>query len=446
MSRDNDLAGTLKKGAISSLAVKITGAGLAFITHVAFARLMGTTSYGIYVYALTWVTMISVFAKLGLDSVALKFIPVYLVGHRYPLLRGLVKTCRRYAIFSSIFFSIGTIAVSYLLLADRDNIMLVVFFFSALHLPAMVLMTVEGSFLQAFKKVVHSEIAQKVVQPILLTCAVTILYFTSQEQVGAIPASIITVACGLVSLALVVIMVSNFWPDGFYDAEPDFSKASEWKNYGITLLLISGFSLLISNTDIVMLGILNSTTSAGIYAATAKSAGLVSFGLMAVNAIVAPTISQLYTERRFKTLQSMLTKSARAILVFTICASLPFIFFGRFFLSFFGPDFLIGATPLAILVGGHIVNATAGSVGYILIMTGRHKIVTIAFGASALANIILNYLLIPVYGLEGAAFATAVTTAFWNIALFIYIIKNLGFNSCAFPFMLSYETKIGETK
>ena len=75
------------------------------------------------------------------------------------------------------------------------------------------------------------------------------------------------------------------------------------------------------------------------------------------------------------------------------------------------------------------MNALSGSVGYIMILTGKQKQAAYVLGVSATLNIILNFLLIPNYGIEGAALATALILILWNVTLAIYIKKTINLSS-----------------
>ena len=99
---------------------------------------------------------------------------------------------------------------------------------------------------------------------------------------------------------------------------------------------------------------------------------------------------------------------------------------------FFGPDFPAGNAALVILIAGHLVNALAGSVGFLMPMTGHEREAAYIIGVSVTVKLALNAAPIPPYGIEGAATATAFTTVLWNISMFVFVNQRLGINSTAF--------------
>jgi len=92
-------------------------------------------------------------------------------------------------------------------------------------------------------------------------------------------------------------------------------------------------------------------------------------------------------------------------------------------LSMLGQEFAIAKTTLLILLVGQVVNVMSGSVGFILQMTGKEKIYQNILLLALVCNIVLNILLIPKFGIEGAAIASTFSLLFWNLSSVLYIYK-----------------------
>ena len=73
-----------------------------------------------------------------------------------------------------------------------------------------------------------------------------------------------------------------------------------------------------------------------------------------------------------------------------------------------------------------------GSAGVLLNMSGKEKIVMNILLFSALLNVILNAILIPLYGINGAAIGTAISTSIWHILQSLMVYKSLGIISNIF--------------
>ena len=106
------------------------------------------------------------------------------------------------------------------------------------------------------------------------------------------------------------------------------------------------------------------------------------------------------------------------VLVTALPITILFVFAGGEIAAWvFGEEFSRSHTPLAILSLAQLANATFGSVGILLNMTGHERDTARALWQTTAANVILNLLLVPSYGMEGAAIATALSLIMWNVLL-----------------------------
>ena len=184
--------------------------------------------------------------------------------------------------------------------------------------------------------------------------------------------------------------------------------------------------LFISNFDILILGLFRSEAEIGIYSIASKLSLLTGFVISSINAVSAPQFSQLHFSQQRKALITLASKSSRLI----FWASFPILLIlsigGKYFLGIFGAEFAAGYTILVILVMKEFINAAGGSVGNFLNMTGSHADFRNIMIIAALVNIIMNLILIPRWGLIGAAITSLVTYFFWNLACSIRIYQQTG--------------------
>ena len=87
-----------------------------------------------------------------------------------------------------------------------------------------------------------------------------------------------------------------------------------------------------------------------------------------------------------------------------------------------------GAELLQVLVLGQFVNAATGSVGFLLAMTGNERSMRKAMLIAGILAIFMSFLLVPLYGVMGAAISTALAVAFQNLLAAWYVSKRLRFN------------------
>jgi len=123
------------------------------------------------------------------------------------------------------------------------------------------------------------------------------------------------------------------------------------------------------------------------------------------------------------------------VLAFNLVLTILFVALGRsFFNLVFGPEYDASYVPLLILLAGQMVNSAAGSVGFLLNMTGHERETARGMAVAATLNVVLNLLLTPLWGVQGAAIATAVSMIAWNALLWWAVHQRLGISSLAFNF------------
>ena len=238
----------------------------------------------------------------------------------------------------------------------------------------------------------------------------------------------------------VVLLFGLLWVR-FYVLPPELKiaigeyKTREWLMFAVPMLMIVGTQVIMSNTDVIMIGMIKDTSQSGIYSAAARLATLVSVSLVFVNLVLTPYISEYFHNERRKELQHFISLAARIAALFAVPLFFVLMIYGKYVLGFFGSEFKNGYYSLVILITGQLVNVLSGSVGYIMIMTGEQKQAAYVLAGSAGLNIFLNFLLIPAFGIEGAAVATTVSLILWNVVLIFYIKRRMHLNTTIFSGM-----------
>lgn len=212
----------------------------------------------------------------------------------------------------------------------------------------------------------------------------------------------------------------------------DLSASRLLLQQSFPMLLSSSMFLLMSWTDTFMLGLFEDTTQVGYYHVAVKVSNMVAIVLYGINGISAPKIASSWATKDTSVLSRVI--SSAATLSFTL--SLPVVFGILFFrselLAMFGEGMHTASYALIFLSLGQFVNGSCGSVMNILQMTGHQKYGQYILISAGLLNVTLNYLLIPTHGIEGAAIATGISTAYWNLLSVVVVRWKIGHWS--FPF------------
>tara|TARA_B110000196_G_scaffold88325_1_gene76618 strand:- start:2191 stop:2820 length:630 start_codon:yes stop_codon:yes gene_type:complete len=179
---------------------------------------------------------------------------------------------------------------------------------------------------------------------------------------------------------------------------------------------------------------MTSSHDVGIYDVAFKLSMFVNIALTAVSSINAPKFAELYAMKDFERLEKIVHQSTKLIFWTSIPLLVVFFFSSSYLLGIFGVDFKEGLFVFLLLCSARLVSAFTGPAANLLQMTGRQVIFMQVLFAGAVINIVMNYFLIPIYGIEGAAIATMSSIVFWNVTMVYFVKKEFGFLTIYNPF------------
>jgi O-antigen/teichoic acid export membrane protein len=187
------------------------------------------------------------------------------------------------------------------------------------------------------------------------------------------------------------------------------------------MMLSSTILILLGWLDTFFLGIYETDDVVGVYNVALKIAALTGFSLQAINSILAPKVAASFQNNDIISLKKMVQFSTQINFYITLGIVLFIIIFHKWILGIFGNEFIAGSLFLIVLCIGQLINSMSGSVGVILQMTGYQKVFQNIVLMALVLNVILNVILIPLYGGLGAAIATVVSISSWNITGAFYL-------------------------
>ena len=179
------------------------------------------------------------------------------------------------------------------------------------------------------------------------------------------------------------------------------------------ILILFAQSLVTSiyiNLDTVMLGFMTDSIQVGLYSAATKLKSVLLSLVQSLGSVLLPRMSY-YAKNEF---EDQYKKTMQDALCFTMLISVPlaifFSTFSKYVLLFLAGNEYIGATLAMTFTTIAIVPIGITSVLGIQVLTskGREDQVLYSVIVGAIIDIILNFLLIPMYGATGAAFATMI--------------------------------------
>lgn len=180
------------------------------------------------------------------------------------------------------------------------------------------------------------------------------------------------------------------------------------------MMISTSLIIVLGWMDTLVLGVYETDNIVGIYNVALKITAIIALALEAISSILAPKIASLYYEKEYEKLSSLIKFSTRTIFISSLVITIVLFLFHKSILNFFGEEFTLGSSAFLILCLAPLIAAFSGSIGIILQMIGKQKIhqnfVFIAF----VINLIMNFILVPKYGMNGAAITTVVSMFVWN--------------------------------
>jgi O-antigen/teichoic acid export membrane protein len=194
-------------------------------------------------------------------------------------------------------------------------------------------------------------------------------------------------------------------------------------NYSIPILFV-GFSYIISSqTDRLMLGIFSTAFAVGIYALITKLSELLSFLHGSFLRIFMTIASDAYRNGNIADIKKSYFFINRWVGITNGIILMIFAGFGKKIIYLFGEDYsVIASYKVLLIIGFYSFFVTwVGPSGALLQMTNKQRIELINTIVFILINILLNYFLIPIYGVFGAAYATLISGVIRNLMQIIEI-------------------------
>ena len=423
----NDERAVSRRVALVAFATRIISAVLALGSQVLMARWMGDHEYGVFVVVWVAAVIVGGLSCFGFQMSVVRFIPAYLEQKKQSLLRGIIVGARAYGLATSTALALLGAGGIWLLGDSINSFYVMPFYLAAICLPMLAIGEIQDGMSRAFNW------AGLALWPTFIYRPVAILVFMWLAMRFGRPADAVTAMLATIAATYLVTIAQGLAlrrrlkrtvPAGLREFHP-----IHWIAISLPIFLVEGLFNLMTNVDILIVGALVDPASAGIYFAAVKALAIVHFVYFAVRAGAAQRFSAYYAAGDRKQLQSFLRDTLHWTFWPSLLISVALLLLGKPILSLFGPSFVEGYPLFFIFVVGLLVRASVGPAESILTMAGEQRICALVYAIVFVLNVALNFMLVPVLGLAGAAIATATAMSIEAIALAIVIHQRLGFKS-----------------
>jgi len=406
-----------------AFAIRVISAGIAFVSQIVLARLMGPFEYGIFVFVWVMAVIVGNLSCLGFHTAVIRFLPQYRAHGEIAHIRGITVTARLVALLAATALAAIGMVVLYLFGDRIDSYYVIPLFLGAFALPMIALGDVLDGTARANNWPVQALSPTYLVRPVLIlavTVAALLVGF------GATATTALSAALVATYLTTVTQLILLGWRlRKRYEPGPRTIRLGYWVTIALPIFLIEGFYFLLTNSDVIMVGIFLEPDQVATYFAAAKTMALVHFVYFAIKAGMTPRFSALVAENNRHELAVFAANTARWTFWPSLALGCAVLALGPFLLSLFGPEFGAGYPLMFILFAGILAKAFIGPGEALLTMAGEQKICALVYFVALAVNISGNLALIPLLGLTGAAIATMTAMTVEAVLLFAVIRKRL---------------------
>ena len=413
------LSKQIAKGGGIAFIGSIVGKLLTLLLHILLGRVLGPGAYGLYALGASVTGIVRSLASLGLNQGVVRFCSMYMGQRDTAKVKGTVFSALAISTFSSavmaaiLYTFSDTIAWKFF---DEQELAFVLKVF-ALALPFYVLVGITTSVAQAFKKIEYQQGVQNIFTPVVNLTAVSVAFLLGYRLEGAVLGFLIS---GILSAALGFYLLWKIFIKSSLGIKPLY-RTNELLRYSLPMIFIGLSYFLAFQTDRIMLGLLSNAKDVGVYTAAAAISMNIGFIHAGLVTIFMPIIADVYNKKQHLLVKELYNTVKRWSSYATFMLALPLIFYPKFIMSIYGDEFIIAWSALLVLSASRILGTITGPTGALLQMSGKQNIEFFNGVVWVMSNIILNYILIPLYGFLGAAIATLLASIVLNLLQVIEI-------------------------
>lgn len=402
--------GIIAKGAVIVLIGTVIGLMLNFMTRILLARFTTQAEYGSYNLALVITTICITISTLGLEDGSARYIAYFKGKEKNSRINDIALTSIKISIISGILMSavlfIFSEYISMSVYHSKDLIPIIKLFI--VTIPFTVLMNVLVAIQRGFGNARLKVYFQDVLRPILNVLFILIVILFSNSIISLTYAYLLST---IITCTFLIIYMDNRMHFSInYKFQFENQMVKELLNFSVPLLGVQVLILVMTWTDTLMIGSMKSFEEVGIYNAAAPLASLISTIMASMSFMYVPIISRLYSNNLITEIKESFIHLTKWTFLITFPLFSALFLYPTYILNlFFGSRYIGAASSLQILSLGIIINVGFGFAHNTLVVIGKSNSLMKSFIVSGFLNVILNLMLIPPMGIQGASIATAVS-------------------------------------
>ena len=414
----------VQRAAFFAYFVRIANAGILFVSQIVLARWMGGFEYGIYVLVWTWVQLLGGIASLGFGTGVLRFLPEYRATQELAKLRGVLLVSRLVSIVTATAMALAGTAIVMLLGDHIESYYVAPFILGFVCLPMFALNQVEDGIARSYDWMGLALLPGFFFRPLLVMVFLGVAYLVGAPATVQSAMYCVIAATWLSSIGQFLVLQNRC--SKAVPAGPRSFEIGKWLRISYPMLLTEGFHVLMINTDILVLSVFVTPDLVGIYFAAAKALSLISIVFFAAQAAAGHKYAILHASGDREALLSFTRDTTRWTFWASLASAVGILVAGYPVLWLFGTNFTDAYPVMFILAVGILARASIGPTERLLNMIGEQDKCAKIFFASLVSNVVMNFAMVPLIGIYGAALATSLALIGESFLLNRTVTRKLG--------------------
>ncbi len=416
-SPQSDVEHAARSGAIQVLT--ISGQALLTVSHVVLARLFGQAVFGTYQASAAILEMVTRGGTGGADKAMLR----YVAGHRargeHDLVRSAMGTALRMCIVIAGGFALllGIVADPVARISGEAGMAVAL----RLMAPAAVFTGCMWILVQASlaaRATRANLIVRGLGEPVFLLGAGLIAAALGR---GLPHLALAYVVASAATLTLALVTVGRVFGRGELRRAIGAPSLPGFARFSVPFGAADMLNAIMQRADVVLLTMFVGTRAAAVYAASEFITRVIANMRYAFDSIAAAMFSEAVHLNQRERLRANLVLITRWVASAAVPIAATVIVLRGELLSLYGPGFTEGATALAVLAVGQLVNATLALPAWILLVSGRSRILLANNAVAVVVNVSACLILIPRFGVVGTAIAALGTVTLLQIAVLVQV-------------------------
>lgn len=408
---------------VGTMAARVLG----YLIRAVIARGYGQEMYGYISTSLAIFTVITTLALFGVSNSLPRQISLHVAREQWQRVSSSI------AVAFLLILGIGTLLSAMLFFATPeialsvyDNPSLTSFFYAfALGIPFYLILRLAAAVFRGFQRMTTFVFFRHVLRQGLIFLLVLVFYFLHlPEQHLGLVYFVAFLLCGLSALVFTLKTV----PLSRRSVQLDLSEARTLFQFSWPLMMSSVVMMLLHYTDTLMIGYYLKQAQVGLYNAGVPISELLAVVYDSFVPLLVPIMTTYYARQAQSSLRDTYLISCKWIYLVTFPLYLLVLIHPQFFISLlFGSDYLAADHVVRVLATGIFFASMVGPTGNLLIVIGKPRLMFFDTAVAYVVNVVLNILLIPRFGLIGAAAATASSLILYNVLTLcqVYVYQRL---------------------